>query len=1086
VAETLLGVVAEKTGYPVDSLDLSLSLDDDLGVDSIKRVEILSALQEKLPDAPVVRPEHLGTLRTLNDVVVFLSGTPSVEAVQPPPKGKTVSSGSDPRFGDPADEGGEGLVRTMPISASQLALLRETPDVSKALLAVVAEKTGYPVESLDLSLALDDDLGVDSIKRVEILSALQEKLPDAPIVRPEHLGTLRTLNDVAAFLAGNPTARGNDRNGSQAHDLEPDTAKLSGPYPPRLTDSAAEAARANGVVLPPPRPVESVPQPIGPFGGERVDRSILQLVDLDPIGQRDRVPVPEKALFWVVGERGPLTDSVESFLRSAKYEVLVHGWGDASTAKPPIGPLGGLVLLAPAAPDLSLNRRAFDWLKAAAAKLRQTGRAGGAVFATVARFDGAFGLADVSPDADPTAGGLAGLVKTARHEWPEVSCKAIDLAPTVTDPLAAGALAVTELLIAGPTEVGIATNHRCTIELARTARRPTAHLINLGARDVILVTGGGRGVTAEVAVALAETYGAAIVLTGRTPAPSPEPEYLIGITDEAEMKAALTAAMGSSATPRTVGDAYKAIVAQREVQHTLARLEEAGARVAYIPADVTDGRAVADLLHRVRVKFGPVTAVVHGAGVLADKRIEDLSGEQFDFVYSTKVEGLRTVLELLAHEDLKALILFSSTTARLGRTGQIAYACANEVLNKTAQVEARRRPGSRVIAINWGPWDGGMVGPSLKRVFEGEGVGVIPLQDGAAFLIQELNAAGRAVEVVALGKPATRASGVAADPVPPAPAQAPVAASAAPAPAAPIMSPPSPLPSAEMTVAFERMVDVASHPVLRAHVLDGLAVLPVSIHLEWLAHAALHGSPGLLFHGFNDLRVTTGLKIEGSGEVQLRAVAGKAVKQDKQLVVPVELRGRHRSGRELIYSRAEIVLAQSLPKAPPADSGPAVSPLPYDVNRAYREYLFHGPDLRGIAELIGRAQRAFVVRAYTAPPPAEWFEFPLRSGWLADPLVLDTAFQTMILWTQGEHNSASLPSFIGRYRQFSKAFPADTIEVIARITRDESKFARADIDFLHNGQTIAQMQDYECIMEPSLNASFRKNQLAMKVSRVES
>ncbi|MBN9122797.1 MAG: acyltransferase domain-containing protein, partial [Planctomycetes bacterium] len=54
VATTLLSVVSEKTGYPVDSLDLSLSLDADLGVDSIKRVEILSALQEKLPDAPVV------------------------------------------------------------------------------------------------------------------------------------------------------------------------------------------------------------------------------------------------------------------------------------------------------------------------------------------------------------------------------------------------------------------------------------------------------------------------------------------------------------------------------------------------------------------------------------------------------------------------------------------------------------------------------------------------------------------------------------------------------------------------------------------------------------------------------------------------------------------------------------------------------------------------------------------------------------------------------------------------------------------------------------------------------------------------
>ena len=73
--------------------------------------------------------------------------------------------------------------------------------VERVLLDVVAEKTGYPVGMLDLGMALDADLGVDSIKRVEILSALQEKLPDAPTVKPEHLGTLHTLRDVAAFLA---------------------------------------------------------------------------------------------------------------------------------------------------------------------------------------------------------------------------------------------------------------------------------------------------------------------------------------------------------------------------------------------------------------------------------------------------------------------------------------------------------------------------------------------------------------------------------------------------------------------------------------------------------------------------------------------------------------------------------------------------------------------------------------------------------------------------------------------------------------------------------------------------------------------
>src|SRR5439155_5922638 len=79
-------------------------------------------------------------------------------------------------------------------------------DVQRALLEVVAEKTGYPVEMLDPNMGLDADLGIDSIKRVEILSTIQERLPDAPTVKPEHLGTLNTLSQIAAFLSNGHAA----------------------------------------------------------------------------------------------------------------------------------------------------------------------------------------------------------------------------------------------------------------------------------------------------------------------------------------------------------------------------------------------------------------------------------------------------------------------------------------------------------------------------------------------------------------------------------------------------------------------------------------------------------------------------------------------------------------------------------------------------------------------------------------------------------------------------------------------------------------------------------------------------------------
>src|SRR6185369_1282844 len=142
---------------PVEMLDLDMGLDSDLGIDSIKRVEILSAIQERLPNAPLIGPEHLGTLQTLGQIASFLGKGSVAGATHAAPAAQGAASAG--------------------------------VDAAAALLAVVSEKTGYPVEMLDLDMGLDSDLGIDSIKRVEILSAIQERLPNAPLIGPEHLGT---------------------------------------------------------------------------------------------------------------------------------------------------------------------------------------------------------------------------------------------------------------------------------------------------------------------------------------------------------------------------------------------------------------------------------------------------------------------------------------------------------------------------------------------------------------------------------------------------------------------------------------------------------------------------------------------------------------------------------------------------------------------------------------------------------------------------------------------------------------------------------------------------------------------------------
>ena len=75
LASILLEVVSEKTGYPAEMLELSMDMEADLGIDSIKRVEIFGALTQQYPEMSDINPNELTELRTLGEIVSYVSKT---------------------------------------------------------------------------------------------------------------------------------------------------------------------------------------------------------------------------------------------------------------------------------------------------------------------------------------------------------------------------------------------------------------------------------------------------------------------------------------------------------------------------------------------------------------------------------------------------------------------------------------------------------------------------------------------------------------------------------------------------------------------------------------------------------------------------------------------------------------------------------------------------------------------------------------------------------------------------------------------------------------------------------------------------
>jgi NAD(P)-dependent dehydrogenase (short-subunit alcohol dehydrogenase family) len=772
-------------------------------------------------------------------------------------------------------------------------------------------------------------------------------------------------------------------------------------------------------------------------------------VPIDLETDRPRIRLDKHAPVWLIAEPSSFTARLTQHFSAAGCRSQFIPWNDAPSAYEPKG-LAGLVLMAPddPAPD-DLPLRAFRWLKRAAPALAESARAGGALFATVTKLDGAFGFGPLDPARDPVHGALAGLSKTAAHEWPHVACKAVDIDPSVLRHVPH--ILVEEILTAGPPEVGLSAKGRMTLEVVETAAvLPAGDPSVLAPGDVVVVTGGGRGVTAEALFPLIRAGRPKVVLLGRTTVAEAEPDWLVRLENEAQIKQALLARMERPATPKQVGEEYKRVLAQRDIRRNLRRFRDAGAVVEYVPVDVQDAGALFATLADVRRRLGPIAALVHGAGVLADRRIEDLSEEQFQYVYSTKVVGLRNLLAATEDDPLKAIVLFSSSTGRFGRAGQVAYAAANEVLNKSSQRLNRLRPHCRTVAVNWGPWAGGMVTPALAKVFEGEGIGLIPYAEGGETLLRELASSDRPAEVVVLARP-------------PRPADAPI-------PTASSLS--------DLMPVLDRKVTLADHPILRSHVIGTKAVLPFVLHLEWMAHAAMHGNPGLKFHGFDDLRVFQGVHVEEAMPAQLRVLSGRAARRDGLSFVPVEVRGM-RKGREVTHSRADIVLADRLPDAPFAGAPPETGPFAHTPDDVYEYFLFHGPDLRAFDRVDGMGDGGAIAFARTAPAPAAWMDAPVRAAWLADPLALDAAFQLLSVWSYQKHRSASLPCFAGRYRQYRRVFPTEGVLITARISRDNGTTARADIEFIDaDGRLVARMADAEHVIDPSLNEAFRRGRLA--------
>lgn len=401
----------------------------------------------------------------------------------------------------------------------------------------------------------------------------------------------------------------------------------------------------------------------------------------------------------------------------------------------------------------------FAWVQKWIAALQETpeGLAGAQLLA-VTQLGADFGTSPHRP-MQPAGGALTGLCKALAREYPSLTVKVLDTLKGEPAPVLAqsvlGVLSTDDSRL----ENAALRNQRQRLLLVPQdlptfepgVVNPPAGLIEPGTSWI--VTGGGRGISAQVARALALRFGVHLHLWGTTPLETIPEEWLS--LDPAGRKKLrgqiMEKARQDGQNPQAVWRKTEKAI---ELSATLAEHRQAGVSHDYHPVDLADAEAVANVLHQIRGSGRPIRGILHGAGVELSGDFVKKSLETVRATLHSKVLGLQHLLALIQSDPIGAIVTFGSVSGRFGGLGQTDYSLASDLLAKFLAAY-RKETGIPCTTFCWPAW--GELGMAMRAesrfALEAGGQKFMPVQEGVAHVVRELLAGLPESEVVILDRP---------------------------------------------------------------------------------------------------------------------------------------------------------------------------------------------------------------------------------------------------------------------------------------------------------------------------------------------
>ncbi|WP_230467581.1 type I polyketide synthase [Lujinxingia vulgaris] len=730
-----------------------------------------------------------------------------------------------------------------------------------------------------------------------------------------------------------------------------------------------------------------------------------------------------------------------------------------------------------------------------AAEVQEAGVPGtAATFMSVTMMGGCFGL---SPGSTPSVAGgaVSGFSKSLAREWEWARVKVVDVAGEEFDERLA--TEVVWELVEGRSdcEVGLAggLSHRpVVLEASDLLETPNVHQAP-GPDAVILVTGGGRGITAEVCVDLARRFKCALALVGRTPLTHPDPLRVDLKAERARIKEALKAS-GERATPVAVRQKLRPLEAQREIVTNLERMRDAGARAEYFSCDVADAGQVERLVAEVAARFGRVSGVIHGAGVEDSRLLADKDVQAFDRVFRGKAVGGVNLWRALGDRGLEFYVAFTSVAGRFGNAGQTDYAAANDALARQVmqinQVARRSGRALRALAIDWTAWDevGMAVEGSMRTILEAKGVEFLPPEIGAPMVGESLER-GLTGEFVVAGElgelgedrvPGTRAdhheNRVPEDRVPG--TRADHCEDRVPGTVTSFALIDRVVTTGSDEVVVERIFDPQRDHFLSDHRYEGNELVPGVMGYELMSAAAmvLTGEP---VAELREVRFERALKLAHSEPVRALATARVVGQQRGCARVEVRVSSERvvRTGRTVRqeHFRAEVLcgtpLAHELALSAWGAAEKSWCEGP-DRDAIYQRF-FHTGSFQLLSGEVWHHEDAIL--ATGAISNHRLMAGMLAQRWVSDPLVRELGLQAVGLWGLMHHGRTYLPLGIGQSRMCGQASVGEPLLVRAHRRVDAAEGTIAfDVEVRgYDGRLLQVMERVEMVAHAPLDARDR-------------